>query len=78
MTHGERSVWAKDIIDNINQADAAQICEICAVVMQRYKVLFPDSEILFLNLPKYDIIERERLLSQIITWLKVETFEKPK
>lgn len=75
MVRRKKQIPIADILEGIRQADHAQVGEICAAVMQRYKALFPDCEIMFLNLPKYDIAERERLLRQIASWLEAEIHE---
>ena len=72
MVHDHQNVSAEAVIAGIRQADEAQIGEIRKAVMQRCKALFPNSEILFLDLPKHDLAERERLLDQMIVWLKTE------
>ena len=54
----------EDIILFISQADDAQLNDITTALSARYKVLFPDWEVLYLALPLHDAERREELWAQ--------------
>ena len=54
------------IIAQINQADAYEIVE---KAMDRYRAVYPEREIIYLSLPKYDLPARKRILEHTINLL---------
>ena len=50
-----------DVLSFISQADDAQLNDITTALSARYKVLFPDWEVLYLALPLHDAERREQL-----------------
>lgn len=54
----------------VQNADPQDIQRLCHEVMARYRLLFPDSEIMFLSLPKNDPVERSRLVELLAVWLR--------
>ena len=54
----------EDIFLFISQADDAQLNDITTALSARYKVLFPDWEVLYLALPLHDAERREELWAQ--------------
>ena len=53
-----------DVLSFISQADDAQLNDITTALSARYKVLFPDWEVLYLALPLHDAERREELWAQ--------------
>ena len=51
----------EDIILFISQADDAQLNDITTALSARYKVLFPDWEVVYLTLPLHDPQRRAEL-----------------
>ena len=51
----------EDIILFISQADDTQLNEITSALTARYKVLFPDWEVVYLALPLQDLERREQI-----------------
>ena len=51
----------EDIILFISQADDTQLNDITSALTARYKVLFPDWEVVYLSLPLQDPERREQL-----------------
>ena len=58
-----------NVLERIEQADDFEINEIIQAVIRRYKMVFPDWEIIFLSLPVQSE-ERKLLLDQTIDQLK--------
>ena len=50
-----------DVLSYIAQADDGQLNEITSALTARYKVLFPDWEVVYLSLPLRDPERREQL-----------------
>lgn len=59
-----------ELIRQIKQAPVEEIGDILQAVMERYRALFPEEEILYLSLPKNDPQERQHLLQTIQPLLK--------
>lgn len=59
-----------ELIRQIKQAPVEEIGDILQAAMERYRVLFPEEEILYLSLPKNNPQERQRLLQTIQPLLK--------
>ena len=62
-----KECWHKEIL----QAQPQELDAICDALQSRYRMLYPDEEIVFLSLPRYDREERIRILSQILDMEKV-------
>lgn len=58
------------VISLIQNTTAEDIDALYHAITIRYKQLYPDSEFIFLSLPKNDPIERKRILEYTISWLK--------
>ena len=58
-----------NVLERIEQADDFEINEIIQAVIRRYKLVFPDWEIIFLSLPVQSE-KRKLLLDQTIDQLK--------
>ena len=54
----------KAILTRISSASDRELTDIVRAVLARYDTLFPEEEIFFLSLPKYDRQEREAILSR--------------
>ena len=54
----------KDILTRIASASDRELTDIVRAVLARYDTLFPEEEIFFLSLPKYDQQEREATLAR--------------
>ena len=54
----------EDIFLFISQADDAPLNDITTALSARYKVLFPDWDVLYLALPLHDAERREELWAQ--------------
>ena len=50
-----------DVLSYIAQADDGQLNEITSALTARYKVLFPDWEVVYLSLPLQDPERREQI-----------------
>ena len=50
-----------DVLSYIAQADDGQLNDITSALTARYKVLFPDWEVVYLSLPLQDPERREQL-----------------
>ena len=56
----------KDALTRINTATDRELTEIVLAILGRYDALFPEEEVFFLSLPKYDKSEREATLAQFV------------
>ena len=56
----------KDALTRINTATDLELTEIVLAILARYDALFPEEEVFFLSLPKYDKGEREATLAQFV------------
>ena len=56
----------KDALTRIDVATDRERTEIVLGILARYDVLFPEEEVFFLSLPKYDKGEREDILAQFV------------
>ena len=54
----------KNALTRINTATDRELTEIVLAILARYDALFPEEEVFFLSLPKYDKSEREATLAQ--------------
>ena len=50
----------------IRVADCAELTKLIQAILARYDALFPEEEVFFLSLPKYDKGEREAILAQFL------------
>ena len=55
----------KEILAQIASAEAQELSKIVQAVLARYDVLFPEEEVIFLSLPKYDQAERSAILNRV-------------
>ena len=56
----------KNALTRINTATDRELTEIVLAILARYDALFPEEEVFFLSLPKYDKSEREAILAQFV------------
>ena len=56
----------KNALTRINTATDRELTEILLAILSRYDALFPEEEVFFLSLPKYDKGEREAILAQFV------------
>ena len=56
----------KNALTRINTATDRELTEIVLAILARYDALFPEEEVFFLSLPKYDKSEREATLAQFV------------
>ena len=56
----------KDALTRINTATDRELTEIVLAILARYDALFPEEEVFFLSLPKYDKSEREATPAQFV------------
>ena len=56
----------KDALTRINTATDRELTEIVLAILARFDALFPEEEVFFLSLPKYDKSEREATLAQFV------------
>ena len=56
----------KDALTRINTATDRELTEIVLAILARYDVLFPEEEVFFLSLPKYDRGERDAILARFV------------
>ena len=56
----------KDPLTRIDAATERVLMVIVLAILGRYEALFPEEEVFFLSLPKYDKSEREATLAQFV------------
>ena len=56
----------KDALTRINTATDRELTEIVLAILARYDALFPEEEVFFLSLPKYDRGERDAILARFV------------
>ena len=56
------------VISRIAAADSRELSEIVRATLERYRVLFPEEEVVFLSLPLDDQEERSAILRQAVEW----------
>lgn len=56
----------KDTLTRIDSATDRELTEIVLAILARYDTLFPEEEIFFLSLPKYDRGERDAILARFV------------
>ena len=54
-----------DIMQQILYADDKELAEAIQAIIRRYGILHSDWEIIFLSLPKYDLMLRENILKSV-------------
>ena len=50
----------------IRVADCSELTKLIQAILARYDALFPEEEIFFLSLPKYDRGERDAILARFV------------
>ena len=58
----------KAVLEWITSARDYELSEIVRVTLERYRVLFPEEEVVFLSLPLDDQEERSAILRQAVEW----------
>ena len=56
----------KDALTRIDSATDRELTEILLTILARYNALFPEEEVFFLSLPKYDRGERDAILARFV------------
>ena len=56
----------KDALTRIDSATDRELTEIVLAILSRYDALFPEEEVFFLSLPKYDRGERDAILARFV------------
>ena len=56
------------VLSRIAAADSRELSEIVLATLERYRVLFPEEEVVFLSLPLDDQEERSAILRQAVEW----------
>jgi len=59
-----------DILHRIEQSDDAEISQIIDAVIRRYRVCYPDWEILFLSIPTADTEKRKHSTEEMIAFVR--------
>ena len=58
------------LLSHIHQADDHEISQIIGAVIQRYSLVYPDQEVIFLSLPVNDLTQREQTLAAALALLR--------
>ena len=58
----------KAVLEWITSARDCELSEIVRATLERYRVLFPEEEVVFLSLPLDDQEERSAILRQAVEW----------
>ena len=58
----------KTVLEWIASARDYELSEIVLATLERYRVLFPEEEVVFLSLPLDDQEERSAILRQAVEW----------
>ena len=53
------------LLDRIGELPSGQVWEVLEAVMERYRILFPEYELLLMSVPKEDTPERRRQLKAL-------------
>ena len=56
----------KAALPRIDSATDRELTEIGLAILSRYDALFPEEEVFFLSLPKYDRGERDAILARFV------------
>ena len=56
----------ENILSCVKNSDCSELTKLVQAILARYDVLFPEEEVFFLSLPKYDKGEREAILAQFV------------
>ena len=56
----------KDALTRIDSATDRELTEIVLAILGRYDALFPEEEVFFLSLPKYERGERDAILARFV------------
>ena len=59
-----------EILHRIEQSDDAEISQIIDAVIRRYRICYPDWEILFLSIPTADTEKRKRSTEEMIAFVR--------
>lgn len=51
----------------IGMVDSRELSEIVRAVLERYRELFAEEEVVFLSLPKGDLQERKRIIDAVLS-----------
>ena len=57
------------LLDRIGELPSGQVWEVLEAVMERYRILFPEYELLLMSVPKEDTPERRRQLKALRDFL---------
>ena len=57
------------LLNRIEELPSGQVWEVLEAVMERYRILFPEHELLLMSVPKEDTPERRRQLKALRDFL---------
>ena len=57
------------LLNRIGEIPSGQVWEVLEAVMERYRILFPEHELLLMSVPKEDTPERRRQLKALRDFL---------
>lgn len=57
------------LLNRIGELPSGQVWEVLEAVMERYRILFPEHELLLMSVPKEDTPERRRQLKALRDFL---------
>lgn len=60
----------QETLGYIQQAEDAELSQIIQAIIERYRHIHPDWEIMFLSLSKYDDQERSKILANFFSFLQ--------
>lgn len=59
----------QDVILWLESMNSGEMDAILSVIIDRYALLYPESELIYLFLPKNDMEERKQILQQVVKFL---------
>ena len=60
------------LLRNINETKADDLNILLQVILERYREVFPEDEIIFISVPRRNRNERKRLLQAVLALIKKE------
>ena len=69
MEQGIAKKELNDVIRWIESMNSAEMDAILSAIIDRYSLLYPESELIYLFLPRNDMVERKQILHQVVTFL---------
>ena len=56
----------ENILSFVKNSDCSELTKLVQAILARYDALFPEEEVFFLSLPKYDRGERDAILARFV------------